>query len=158
IDHKSGRIIRRLTEHWGIDTSPSFSPDCKQIAFVSDRVGGPQIYRVDADGSSKPQRLTRQGSYNTTPDWSPDGKYVLFSGRGGGGHNIFMVDMGGLVVRLTGGSGSNENPSWSPNGNYVVFTSNRDGGAPNIYIMTKDGFTQTRITHNGGYDAPAWQR
>ena len=157
IDDKSGRIVRRLTEHWGIDTSPSFSPDCKQIAFVSDRTGGPQIYVVDADGGD-PRRLTRVGGYNTTPDWSPRGDVIVFTGLGGGRHDIFTVDLQGQVLRLTGGKGSNENPSFSPNGNYIAFTSTRDGGQPNVYIMTRDGFTQTRITKNGGYEAPAWKR
>ena len=30
-----GKLIRKLTHHWGIDVSPTWSPDGKELAFVS---------------------------------------------------------------------------------------------------------------------------
>ena len=66
----TGRVISRLTYNDGIDTSPTFSPDGKYIAFTSDRSGSPQIYVADADGLNV-TRLTYEGSYNASPDWSP---------------------------------------------------------------------------------------
>jgi len=38
---RSGNVIRRLTDNPGIEVSPSWSPDGKQIVFVSDRSGPP---------------------------------------------------------------------------------------------------------------------
>ena len=38
------RVVERITDHSSIDTSPSFSPDGKFIAFNSDRSGLQQIY------------------------------------------------------------------------------------------------------------------
>ncbi|MFU8803071.1 MAG: Tol-Pal system beta propeller repeat protein TolB, partial [Bradymonadaceae bacterium] len=75
IDPSDGKIFRRLTDHWAIDTSPTWSPDCSKIAFVSGRSGGPQIYVMNADGSDQ-RRLTHQGSYNTSPTWSPTGNVI----------------------------------------------------------------------------------
>ena len=37
------RVVERITDHSSIDTSPSFSPDGKFIAFNSDRSGLQQI-------------------------------------------------------------------------------------------------------------------
>ncbi|NIO04112.1 MAG: hypothetical protein GTN74_05705, partial [Proteobacteria bacterium] len=39
------------------EASPSWSPDGKKLAFVSDRTGGPQIYMMDLS-SKKTSRLT----------------------------------------------------------------------------------------------------
>ena len=47
---------------------PSWSPDGRRIAFVSDRSGSPQVYVMNSDGSDT-RRLTYQGSYNTAPAW-----------------------------------------------------------------------------------------
>ena len=46
------RIVERITEHSSIDTSPSFSPDGKFIAFNSDRSGLQQLYVMRSDGSN----------------------------------------------------------------------------------------------------------
>ena len=41
-----GAVVRRLTDHWGIDVSPSWSPDGRRFAFCSSRSGAPQIYTM----------------------------------------------------------------------------------------------------------------
>ncbi len=153
----TGEIQARLTDHWGIDTSPTWSPDCSQIAFVSDRSGTPQIYLMKADGSEQ-RRLTFKGKYNTAPDWSPKGDVVAFCARDErGAHDIFTVDMTGFIERLTQDQGSNEEPSYSPDGNYIVFVSSRGGAGSRIYIMTADGQSQHLITRQGGgFGTPSW--
>ena len=120
LDPASGAILSRLTDHWAIDTSPTFSPDCSQIAFESDRAGGPQIFVMSAGGGGARQ-LTHAGKYNSTPSWSPKGDKIAFTGIDeGGASDIFTVDLGGHIERLTQNQGRNEEPSYSPDGNYLV--------------------------------------
>ncbi len=159
IDPDSGKQLQRLTDHWSIDTSPTFSPDCSQIAFVSGRSSSPQIYVMDADGSSQ-RRLTYKGKYNTTPDWSPKGDVIAFTSRDERNNfDIFTVDLSGSIERLTQDQGNNEDPSYSPDGRYIAFTSDRGSGkGQGLWIMTSDGQYQREIGKGGGYGSPSWQK
>lgn len=49
--------VKQLTTHSASDASPAPSPDGKQIAFVSERDGRPEIYVMNADGTGQ-RRLT----------------------------------------------------------------------------------------------------
>lgn len=158
LDPESGDIQKRLTKHWSIDTSPTWSPDCSKIAFQSGRAGKPQIYVMNADGSSK-RRLTFQGSYNTEPSWSPQGDVIAFSARDErNAYDIFTVDLQGNIERLTQDQGNNAAPSYSPDGRYIAFESTRGGKGRRIWVMTSDGEVQHPITEGSGYESPAWER
>ncbi len=156
IDAATGREIARLTSSPGIDVSPSFSPDGSQIAFVSERSGGPQIYVMNSNGTGA-HRVSFQGSNNTSPSWSPKGDRIAFVGREGH-FDVFTVKPDGSnMTRVTQGTGDNEDPSFSPEGDYIAFSSTRSG-ASHIWIASSpDGSFQTQITSGGGgYSNPNW--
>jgi TolB protein len=157
IDH-TGNILRRCTSNDSEDVSPAWSPDGSQIAFVSDRSGGPQIYLMNSDCSGQ-TRVTFAGGYNTSPDWSPQGDRIAFTGRdSAGSFDVFTVEPhSNYIERLTQDQGDNREASWSPDGRYLVYTSTRGGSGGALYIMTEDGQYQTEIL-SGGYETPAWER
>ncbi len=79
---------RQLTAGLARDWNPQWSPDGKQIAFLSTRGDKPQIYLISVDGGEA-RALTAMkqgvgggrspdGKYNG-PVWSPDGKYIAFT-------------------------------------------------------------------------------
>ncbi len=140
-----------------IQTSPSWSPDCKRLAFVSSYSGKPQIYIINADGTGM-RRLTWVGNYNTTPDWSPKGDLIAFTARDERNvFDIFTINVNtGEVVRLTQDQGHNREPSWAPDGRYIVFESTRDGKQPRLYLMNQDGRWQTRLSPLPGLHTPTW--
>ena len=75
-----GKNQQRLTENRNNDWNPSWSPDSKRIAFMSDREGDVvnwDIYVIDANGGNQ-QRLTENRVYDSSPSWSPDGKRIAF--------------------------------------------------------------------------------
>jgi TolB protein len=72
------RVVERITDHSSIDTSPSFSPDGKFIAFNSDRSGLQQIYVMRSDGSGVKRITFGKGIYGT-PVWSPRGDLIAFT-------------------------------------------------------------------------------
>lgn len=68
----AGGLARPLTSHPAKDRSPSFSPDGKEIAFVSDRDGAPQVFVMPAGGGT-PTQVTFHSSGSALYEWLPDG-------------------------------------------------------------------------------------
>ncbi len=153
-----GSGARRLTTtRNAVNISPRWNPKTgREIAFVSDRGGAPQIYVMSADGTNERPLLSLGGQMDS-PAWSPDGRYIAFTWNGGGGsYNIHLADVAtGQVLRLTS-EGRNENAAWSPDSRHLAFQSNRTGRWE-IWAMHVDGSEQRQLTRNGGR-SPSWSR
>src|ERR1700680_2905787 len=76
----------------GRSFSPSFSPDGKRIAFVSDLNGIPQIWVVPTEGGW-PMLVTSGDDPVTNVIWSPTGELLAYSLAPGGGMNtqVYVV-------------------------------------------------------------------
>jgi len=61
-------------------TQPAWSPDGRQLAFVRNTDGKPQVFLLSFDGG-EPMQLTHFRFGASSPKWSPDGKDILFSAR-----------------------------------------------------------------------------
>ncbi len=75
-----GSEARRLTSNAAADFSPRWSPDGRQLAFVSTRSGKAQIWLLPLDGGEARQ-LTTTSTGASGPVWSADGKWILFTSR-----------------------------------------------------------------------------
>ncbi len=151
-----GKILKQLTYNEGIDVSPTFSPDGKQMAFVSRRAGTPQIY-IQSIETGDVRRLTFVGNYNTQPAWSPKGDKIAYSSMNNGGLDIFLMGINGEgPVQLTFDPRDDESPAWSPDGSMIVFSSTREGPS-RIYVMNAFGTDQRRLfTAPGEQSSPDW--
>jgi imidazolonepropionase-like amidohydrolase len=68
---------RRLTSAHEGEHSPVWSPDGKFVAYVTWTDDGGDIYRIAADGKSKPERLTTQSAFYDRIAYSPDGSRLV---------------------------------------------------------------------------------
>ena len=70
-----------LTKNCGArDKDGAWSPDGKNIAYLSDKNGEYNIYVIDAKGKNKAKKLTNfKDGYRHTLRWSPDSKKIAFT-------------------------------------------------------------------------------
>lgn len=147
-----GTVINRVTNSIGLNLSPTISADGKELAFVSDRSGTPQIYVQPLVNDKKGDgavRATYQGRYNQTPHFSPDGKFIVFTGRDEKKvFDIFVLERSSTrISRITENQGWNQEPYFTPSGRFVIFISKRDGSLkPDIYLASLNGDHQFRLT------------
>ena len=74
----AGGDPRLLASSPAADNTPRWSPDGKQIAFISSRGGTPQVWTIAAEGG-EPVQLTRLSTGASGVIWSPDGRLLAFA-------------------------------------------------------------------------------
>jgi dipeptidyl aminopeptidase/acylaminoacyl peptidase len=103
---------------------PTWSPDGKSIAFISNISGRNNLWLVPADGGW-PVQLTISDQRQASPAWSPDGKWIAYQSDYDGDEqwDIFLVSpKTGKVINLTNTREIAEmNPTWSPDGRYLAY-------------------------------------
>jgi Tol biopolymer transport system component len=101
---------------------PVWSPDGKQIAYVS--MKSPQswkLYLVAASGGTPQEVLTERGS-QIDANWSADGSQLMFGdfSHDSGGLSIRILDLKTHKLQKVPGSDGLFSPRWSPDGRYIA--------------------------------------
>ena len=109
--------------------SPSYfhgwSPDGRWLAFVGQRNGKFELFRVAAAGGDE-QRLTSKGAYDDGPEYSPDGKWIYFNSDRSGKWEIWRIPAEGggpgdaKAQQVTSDELENWFPHLSPNGKLML--------------------------------------
>jgi len=134
--------------------APAWSPDGKQIAYVSFETGRPAIYRQDLVTGQREQ-LTNFKGLNGSPAWSPDGNSMAMVLSKDGSPDIYLMNLASKrLTRLTRHYAIDTEPTWMPDGNSLLFTSDR-GGRPQIYRYDLRSGATERVTFEGSYNARA---
>jgi len=105
----ASRTITPLVHTSGEDHDPAWSPDGKQLAFVSDRDGAPNIYLYDTTDRTVTQLTDVLGGVQSL-SWSRQNDRLVFAAFGRGGWDVFAVQepLGSesVLMRLKRGSPS----------------------------------------------------
>lgn len=156
-----GAGIERLTETASMDRMPSMSPDGRYIAFISDRAGNLDVWRMDADGGN-PVRLTTTEEAEIHPYWSPDARRIVYNKRVPGQrlYALWSMAVDGTDKReILRDEDLNSYAQVSPDGRFIVFDKWWNNEQSNGEIMLLEIATGqlTRLTDNDVYDGyPTW--
>jgi len=71
----------QLTDTSYGEWNPAFSPDGKQIVYVSDEGGSPELWLRDIQGNYRVKLMENLGILDAYPKWSPDGSKIVFTGH-----------------------------------------------------------------------------
>ncbi len=172
-----GGDAEALTNGMAWDMMPRFSPDGAEIAFISDRSGGDNVWTIPADGG-EPRQISREDfRLVNNPVWSPDGRFIaarkhFVSTRSLGSGEIWLYHASGEGAGLQLNEKPNEQkdlgePAFSPDGRYVYFSQDTTPGgffeygknsAEGIYsirrIDRETGDIETVIAGPGGAVRP----
>ena len=139
-----------------------------QIAFVSNRNEGYQIWLMNSDGSNQVQ-ITHIKEGACQPSWSPDGQHLVIVSPCDGkkdqypGSSLFIINADGSgKTALSDNTFGEFDPAWSPDGTRIVCTSLRDEATDRrlrqLYIYNLADKSTTKLSQNI-YESdwePAW--
>lgn len=141
-------------------TSPSFSPDGKQLVFMSPVPLTPQLYTMNVDGTGL-RLLTPvvpgKRSYRTGPEWSPKGDEIAYQQQSGD-FQVWTITVKDRVMKQLTFEGENEDPSWAPDGRHLSITRRLGaiGDPRSIWILDKETGRLRQLTTSGDARLSDW--
>jgi serine/threonine protein kinase/Tol biopolymer transport system component len=153
---------RQLTFETQTILCPAWTSNGQELLFSLGKLFRPNLWRVPAVGSVKPQRLASVGEEGFLPSISREGHRLTYV-RGFSDWNIWRLELSGLsdkqdpVANLIHSTQMEFEPQYSPDGKKIAFVSNRLGNNE-IWACNSDGTNPIQITSLGGphNGAPRW--
>jgi Tol biopolymer transport system component len=153
----NGRGLRRLAATRAAESSPSWSPDAKQIVFARAVGRGSDLFVVRVDTGAV-RRLTQTKATEAVPAWSPDGSSIAYVRDG----DLWAMRSDGKQARrLVDTLGVSWAPDWSPDSTSIAFQTprNPENGTTDIWMVRRDGSGVRPLTRNWiNETSPAWSR
>jgi TolB protein len=124
------------------DRYPCWSPDGKQICFMSDREGATNLWVAHADGSNA-RRLNRTPDVCYMPSWqkTPRGERIVF-GKHGEKPGMASIQPDGTGEENLG---EGHDPTLSPDGKLIGYTGILPEGGVSVFVMNHDGTEKRRV-------------
>jgi dipeptidyl aminopeptidase/acylaminoacyl peptidase len=131
-------LVERLARI-GRAFSPTFSPDGKQVAVISDLNGIPHVWIVPTTGGW-PRLVTSGNDPIGAVQWSPTSDWLALSILPGGGLNsqVYVVRPDGTGLRRLSDGGKENNwlVNWTEDGKFLIVSSNRrDAATMDAYFL-----------------------
>jgi TolB protein len=150
-----GANPQELTSRDRLVAMPRVSRDHRLLLFMAFDNEVPGLEFVDL-ATGQGGRLQLPPGLPSAATFSPDGQRAALALSINGNTDIYEYEFAtGKAVRLTDTTGIDTHPSYSPDGESIAFESDRSG-QQQIYVMSRDGSSQRRISFDAAHAAPAW--
>lgn len=146
--------------------SPSFHPEGKKLAFVSNKDGATRIYQMpipaphEKIAQMKPELVTKRTRESSAPNYSPDGKMIAYCSKGSDKiRQIWVYDCQTHEEKqITHGPFDKENPAWAPNSRHLVYNAREQEGSK-LYLVHVEQRKPVMISQGPGENRfPSWSK
>ncbi|WP_394996896.1 Tol-Pal system protein TolB [uncultured Helicobacter sp.] len=137
--------LKRLTTFSGIDVGGKFINGEKEVAFVSDRLGYPNVFATNIEGGNVEQLVFH--GHNNSSVASHD-KYIVYTSResnnefGLNTFNIYLIATNSDFIRRLTEKGSNQMPTFSKDGKNIMYIK---------HTQTQSALGIIRLDYNSSY-------
>jgi Tol biopolymer transport system component len=152
-------------------TSPAWSPDGRQVAYVALRSGRFGLYRKASDGSGSEELLYQSpAAPMTLTDWSQDGRFLTYFSTDLSGGTLFAVPLNAAgerkPIEAFRSKSQVSGPRLSPDSRSLAYMSN-ESGRNEIYVRpfdpsaaagAVDAAGAVQISDQGGQGMAFWRR
>jgi len=149
---------RNLTQSSGThDRNPVWSPDGRDIAWLSDETGEYQLTIAEQTGVTKPRTIALPSkAFFSAPVWSPDGKQLLLEDNHLG---LWAIDVAsGAAAKLETDTyddpGRRFDAVWSPDSQWIAYSKSLDSHLRAIFLYSVADTRAYQVT-DGLSDATA---
>ncbi|MBO4871007.1 MAG: PD40 domain-containing protein [Muribaculaceae bacterium] len=141
-------VTRNITHTPGVhERNAQWSPDGKNIAYISDQTGETELWMQPADGGD-PIQLTRDNdTYIRDFNWSPKGDRIVYTDRE---NRIVMVNVAARTkdVLLQDTLSEFPTPTFSPDGKWLTYHQMTGNEYNVVYLYNIDQRKATPVTDN----------
>ncbi len=116
-------VTRNITHTPGVhERNAAWSPDGKNIAYISDQTGETEIWVRPVDSDQARQLTFDNDTYIRDFEWSPDGSQIVYTDRK---NRMVLLNVNGKTsnkqILLTDEMGEIPTPSFSPDGKWLTY-------------------------------------
>lgn len=145
---ENGEIIN-LTQTQGIrEQYPVWSPDARNIAYVSDATGEYEIYLLENKKGAVAKQITfNSHAWKYSPVWSPDSKYLAYSDRN---LKLWLLDTqsGKQTEVINAFTSEIREYSFSPDSRWLTYTREGSNELAAIWVYNIASAKNTQLTDN----------
>lgn len=147
-------ITYNLTQSPGAhDREPTWSPNGKYLAWISDMDGEDQIYIMENSQGAKPDKVTDNSTYIFNFEWSPDSKKIVWRDQNYK-LNYLNIDTRKTTEIIHSANGHVWNYSWSTDSKWITYAEPQKNEMGIIQLYSLEQNKKYAVTHDW-YDADA---
>lgn len=152
--------LTRLTFDGTLNYRAAWLPDGRSLSYSSDRDGLTHIFKIRADGSSKPERVMPEDTTQVDESlWSADGRWLVDrSGVVDATRDLYARRTSGDTARQTLAAGAYDEyaPALSPDGRWLAYVS-VESGREQVFVrpFPDAGRARWPVSTTGGF-SPVW--
>ena len=147
-------IFSRLT--FSDETDPVWSPDGREVVFVSYRGNKRRLYRKVVGGGEETV-LFEPDEILYPENWPGDGKSIIMINVGGRVFSQLPLSSERRPVLLLKSQFAKDEPHVSPDGRWIAYDSD-ESGQWEVYVAAFPGFTEKRQVSNNGGGQMLWRK